>query len=61
MGFVQTARTMYAQEGVQAFFTGVKPRVGRSAPYLALSITGYELLQRLFPPPPPLPTVSTSQ
>lgn len=36
---------MMTKEGPGSFFTGVVPRVGRVAPYLALSLTSYELIK----------------
>mmetsp|Transcript_34251 Transcript_34251/g.66913 ORF Transcript_34251/g.66913 Transcript_34251/m.66913 type:complete len:392 (-) Transcript_34251:144-1319(-) len=36
---------MAAEEGLGSFFTGVVPRVGRVAPYLALSLTSYEIIK----------------
>jgi hypothetical protein len=36
---------MMVKEGPGSFFTGVVPRVGRVAPYLALSLTSYELIK----------------
>ena len=53
-GLLQTVKHMYVNEGLQSFFVGVRPRVGRAAPYLAISLTGYQTLQGLgtlrFPP-----------
>jgi len=46
-GLVQTVKNMYIKEGAGSFFVGVGPRVGRVAPYLALSLTGYETLKGL--------------
>lgn len=36
---------MAAEEGVSSFFVGIVPRVGRVAPYLALSLTSYEMIK----------------
>lgn len=36
---------MLAEEGAGSFFTGIVPRVGRVAPYLALSLTSYEIIK----------------
>ena len=46
-GLRATVKSMYQTEGLQSFFVGVRPRVGRVAPYLALSLTGYESLKAL--------------
>jgi solute carrier family 25 (mitochondrial aspartate/glutamate transporter), member 12/13 len=46
-GLLQTVKRMYTVEGPASFFVGVKPRVGRVAPYVALSLTGYETLKAL--------------
>jgi hypothetical protein len=46
-GLLQTVTRMYTVEGPASFFVGVKPRVGRVAPFVALSLTGYETLKAL--------------
>jgi len=47
LGLVKTVEQMYKVEGPGSFFVGIKPRVGRVAPYLALSLTSYETLKAL--------------
>ena len=46
-GIWQTVKHMYVNEGPKSFFVGVRPRVGRAAPYLAISLTGYQALQSI--------------
>ena len=46
-GLLQTVKRMYTVEGPASFFVGVKPRVGRVAPFVAISLTGYETLKAL--------------
>jgi len=51
-GALDCISQMMAKEGPASFFTGVVPRVGRVAPYLALSLTSYEVIKvRVCPPP----------
>jgi solute carrier family 25 protein 39/40 len=42
----QTAKLMYQQDGIRAFFIGFVPRLARVAPACAIMISSYELLKR---------------
>jgi solute carrier family 25 aspartate/glutamate transporter 12/13 len=50
-GLRHAAKTIYQQEGFQAFFKGGPARVLRSSPQFGFTLAGYELLQRALPMP----------
>lgn len=45
-GILDAAHRIHVEEGFKAFFKGVAPRILRSCPQFAITIFGYELLQR---------------
>mmetsp|Transcript_9639 Transcript_9639/g.25105 ORF Transcript_9639/g.25105 Transcript_9639/m.25105 type:complete len:419 (-) Transcript_9639:56-1312(-) len=47
-----TARSLYQEGGLGAFWRGSGARVGRVAPQLAICLVMFETLQKIFPPSP---------
>ena len=45
------AKTVYQQEGIQAFFKGGPARILRSSPQFGFTLAGYEVLQTMLPMP----------
>jgi solute carrier family 25 aspartate/glutamate transporter 12/13 len=47
-GVFDAAGKIYREEGARAFWKGTGARVFRSSPQFAVTLAGYELLQRVF-------------
>ncbi|KAL9081911.1 MAG: hypothetical protein Q9159_006915 [Coniocarpon cinnabarinum] len=50
-GIRHCARTVFQQEGFQAFFKGGPARILRSSPQFGFTLAGYEVLQKMLPMP----------
>ena len=48
LGMLQTAKVVFAEEGIKGFFRGIIPRVFVHAPSVAISWTTYESIKYLF-------------